>query len=61
MHNLIELQETYKDSGVGAVAVVAEESAAFVGEALDLGRVVGRFPKSNLRVALDDTGTMNTV
>ncbi|EHK73465.1 hypothetical protein SM0020_33813 [Sinorhizobium meliloti CCNWSX0020] len=26
-----------------------------------LGRVVGRFPKSNLRVALDDTGTMNTV
>lgn len=35
MLTLIELQETYKDSGVGVVAVVAEESAAFVGEALD--------------------------
>lgn len=45
MHNLIELQETYKNNGVGAVAVVAEESAAFVGEALDFGTRGGPVPE----------------
>lgn len=63
MLTLIELQETYKDSGVEVVAVAAHESAASAEEArskLDAW-LNENFPKLNFRVAFDDTGAMNTL
>ncbi|UIJ92012.1 TlpA family protein disulfide reductase [Sinorhizobium meliloti] len=63
MLTLIELQETYKDSGVEVVAVAAHESAASADEArskLDAW-LNENFPKLNFRVAFDDTGAMNTL
>ncbi|AEH79197.1 alkyl hydroperoxide reductase/ Thiol specific antioxidant/ Mal allergen [Sinorhizobium meliloti SM11] len=63
MLNLIELQETYKDSGVEVVAVAADERAASADEArtkLDAW-LTENFPKLNFRVGLDDTGAMDTL
>ncbi|WP_457662334.1 TlpA family protein disulfide reductase [Sinorhizobium medicae] len=61
MLNLIELQETYKDSGVEVVAVAAHENAASAGEAqAHLDAWLAQFKKLNFRVGLDDTGTMDT-
>ncbi|GEC41630.1 hypothetical protein EME01_57020 [Sinorhizobium meliloti] len=63
MLTLIELQETYKDSGVEVVAVAAHESAASAEEArskLDAW-LNESFPKLNFLVAFDDTGAMNTL
>ncbi|RVI01420.1 TlpA family protein disulfide reductase, partial [Sinorhizobium meliloti] len=62
MLNLIELQETYKDSGVEVVAAAAHESAASAGEAqAHLDAWLAQFKKLNFRVGLDDTGTMDTL
>nr|WP_280641013.1 redoxin domain-containing protein [Sinorhizobium meliloti] len=62
MLKLIELQETYKDSGVEVVAVAAHESAASAGAArAHLDAWLAQFKKLNFRVGLDDTGTMDTL
>ncbi|WP_164825502.1 hypothetical protein [Sinorhizobium meliloti] len=62
MLNLIELQETYKDSGVEVVAVAAHESAASAGDArTHLDAWLAQFKKLNFRVGLGDTGTMDTL
>lgn len=63
MLTLIELQETYKNSGVEVVAVAAHESAASAmrpAAKLDAW-LTENFPKLDFRTALDDTGTMNTL
>ncbi|WP_234838218.1 peroxiredoxin family protein [Sinorhizobium medicae] len=62
MLNLIELQETYKDSGVEVVTAAAHESAASAGEAqAHLDAWLAQFKKLNFRVGLGDTGTMDTL
>jgi len=62
MLNLIELQESYKDSGVEVVTVAAHESAASSDEARGkLDAWLAKFPELNFPVAFDDTGAMNTL
>ncbi|RVG33205.1 TlpA family protein disulfide reductase [Sinorhizobium meliloti] len=62
MLNLIELQETYKDSGVEVVAVAAHERAASSDEARGkLEAWLAKFPELNFPVAFDDTGAMDTL
>ncbi|RVQ55082.1 TlpA disulfide reductase family protein [Sinorhizobium meliloti] len=62
MRDLIQLQETYKDSGVEVVAVAAHESAASADEAHGkLEAWLAQFPKLNFRVGFDDTGAMDTL
>ncbi|WP_234825963.1 TlpA disulfide reductase family protein [Sinorhizobium meliloti] len=62
MRGVIELQETYKDSGVEVVAVAAHERAASADEArTKLDAWLAQFPKLNFPVGLDDTGTMDTL
>ncbi|MQX99060.1 redoxin domain-containing protein, partial [Sinorhizobium medicae] len=62
MRNLIELQESYKDSGVEVVAVAAHERAASADEARsNLVAWLAQFPELNFPVGLDDTGAMDTL
>ncbi len=62
MLNLIELQESYKDSGVEVVAVAAHESAASSDEARGkLEAWLAKFPELNFPFGLDDTGAMDTL
>ncbi|WKL41943.1 hypothetical protein Q1M64_21800 [Sinorhizobium meliloti] len=62
MLNLIELQESYKDSGVEVVAVAAHERAAFADEARGkLDAWLAKFPTLNFPVGFDDTGAMDTL
>ncbi|RVG48091.1 TlpA family protein disulfide reductase [Sinorhizobium meliloti] len=62
MPGLIELQESYKDSGVEVVAVAADERAASADEArTKLDAWLAQFPKLNFPVGLDDTGAMDTL
>ncbi|WP_322883180.1 TlpA disulfide reductase family protein [Sinorhizobium medicae] len=62
MLNLIELQESYKDSGVEVVAVAAREMAASADEARSkLEAWLTKFPELNFPVAFDDTGAMDTL
>ncbi|RVH87602.1 TlpA family protein disulfide reductase [Sinorhizobium meliloti] len=62
MLNLIELQESYKDSGVEVVAVAAHERAASADEARGkLDAWLAKFPTLNFPVGFDDTGAMDTL
>ncbi|WP_457663245.1 peroxiredoxin family protein [Sinorhizobium medicae] len=62
MLNLIELQESYKDSGVEVVAVAAHERAASAEEVRSkLEAWLAKFPELNFPFGLDDTGAMDTL